>query len=114
MTNSVITPVAALWALILLPVLCMGGIWDHQCHEAHEGASCEHENHCDGEDCVDVPLPDSQAPSLRIPIPSPDFTPAFRLSECHAELMSPQSRGSSLSPAMAGGPFPQGGSPLLI
>jgi len=114
MTHSLVTS-SALWALVLLPGRFLGGVLDHHCcHEVHEGVSCEHEDQCDGEECVDVYLPDTQAPSARIPDPSPDILPAFFLPELCADETLQADRRAFTPRAMAGCPFPQGSFPLLI
>ncbi|MCH7591728.1 MAG: hypothetical protein IH989_02955 [Planctomycetes bacterium] len=40
----------SIWALVLLPVLCMGGFIGHVC-DCTSGTNCRHEEGCDDDPC---------------------------------------------------------------
>lgn len=53
----------ACWTLLLVPVLCMGGVLIHACACTSE-ESCTHEDHCESDPCADSIRPSEGTPDL--------------------------------------------------
>ncbi len=54
----------AIWVLLLGPGLCMSGTLEHLCIDCSEGISCEHEEDCIADPCVEnMQRPDTTASS---------------------------------------------------
>lgn len=48
------------WVLLLSPVLCLAGVLEHLCADCPERTSCDHEEDCVSDPCVDiVQVPDT-------------------------------------------------------
>ncbi len=70
-----------LWVLLLSPGLCLAGAIEHPCPDCPQGFSCEHEESCPTDPCVEM-IPQS-APGLDLgnaacavvlsPAPDPSF-----------------------------------------
>lgn len=72
-------PTLAFWAIILGPVLCVAGVLEHLCADCPPADSCQHEDSCASDPCVDVAAraataTDSGIPtSLSCPVACPFF-----------------------------------------
>ena len=60
-------PTLALWAIILGPVLCVAGVLEHLCADCPPAESCQHEDGCASDPCVDVAARTTTAPDSGIP-----------------------------------------------
>lgn len=115
MARQDILLLATVWALLLSPALCEGGLLAHPCHcDEHE--ACPHEADCATDPCVDVVRPDDDA--------TPQFAPVVESQQPAAATVAPADPSKPCYPQRwscppsdeppAGRPYPDSDLPLLI
>lgn len=51
--RRLLLPILTIWAIVASPGLCVAGVLEHLCAGCPETASCEHEDDCAVDPCVD-------------------------------------------------------------
>lgn len=114
MTKRLLAISVAVWALVMLPALCMGGVIGHSCDCASEEL-CRHEIDCDDDPCGQL----SSAPRQRGAAPDTlaHHTPIAAHAAAPVHSLGSLGRGPEAPPPprqCAGIPFAPSDTPLLI
>lgn len=102
------------WALLVGPALCVGGLLEHSC-ECGESVACEHEDSCPDDPCVTVVRVEDQDAQANFQFEGPSVLVAVLTLD--ADLASVSWAWSSrppLPPDRWNLPYAQSDRPLLI
>lgn len=105
--------IGAVWAVLLVPVLCVGGVLVHECSACPSVEACSHESGCEDDPCKPVParrIAAAHAPNDLLPLAPP---PAAEIADGAHAVSRPEHPTRTYAACLHPNRYSDSGLPLL-